>query len=55
MDPWVDLFSKVGFPVAVAGFVLIRLNGKLERLTAALTAFSERLDRLLDRLDSRGG
>lgn len=31
-----EFISTVGFPVAVAGFLLWRLNGKMDRLTNAI-------------------
>ncbi len=31
-----NFIQTVGFPVAVASFVIIRMNGKLDRLTNAL-------------------
>lgn len=34
-----DFIGNVGFPVAVATFVLWRLNGKLDRLTKSLDRF----------------
>ena len=31
-----NFIGQVGFPIAVAAFVLFRMNGKLERLTKAI-------------------
>lgn len=39
-----NLVAQVGFPVAVAGFLLWRLNGKVESMTKALDALT-RLNR----------
>jgi hypothetical protein len=44
----IDAVQKVGFPIVVALFVLVRLNGKLERVAEGLERLSERLDRVLD-------
>ena len=44
----IDAVQKVGFPIVVALFVLVRLNGKLERVAAGLDRLSERLERLLE-------
>jgi hypothetical protein len=43
-----DAVQKVGFPIVVALFVLVRLNGKLERVALALERLSERLERLFE-------
>jgi hypothetical protein len=43
----IDAVQKVGFPIVVALLVLLRLNGKLERVALALERLSERLERLL--------
>jgi len=44
----IDAVQKVGFPIVVALFVLVRLNGKLERVALGLERLCERLERLLD-------
>lgn len=44
----VELFSRVGFPVAVAAFVLFRLNGKMDNLVAAMTRLADHLEGYLD-------
>jgi hypothetical protein len=43
----IDAVQKVGFPIVVALFVLVRLNGKLERVAVGLERLSERLERFL--------
>lgn len=40
-----NFIKEVGFPVAVASFVLFRLNGKLDRLTQALHKIIELVER----------
>ena len=40
-----DFVSTVGFPVAVAGFLLWKMNGKLERLTSVIEKLIETLNR----------
>ena len=37
----VFVIQTIGFPVAVAGFVLYRLNGKFDRLIETITALRE--------------
>jgi hypothetical protein len=37
VDEYVRLFRDLGFPVAVAAFVLLRLEGRLRELTSAIT------------------
>ena len=36
VDQLAGFIRELGFPIAVAGFVLVRLNGKMDRLTDAL-------------------
>ena len=36
MNEVIALIKEVGFPIAVAAYVLVRLNGKLDRLTTAI-------------------
>lgn len=47
MQELIDFVSRVGFPIAVALFVLIRLNGKLDRLVDALHRLTERIEVLI--------
>jgi hypothetical protein len=49
----VDAVQKVGFPIVVALFVLVRLNGKLERVAVGLERLSERLERFLEVKEGR--
>jgi hypothetical protein len=44
LEDFIALIKDVGFPIAVASFVLFRMNGKLDRLTNAI-------DRLIDRME----
>lgn len=44
-EDFITLIKEVGFPIAVASFVLFRMNGKLDRLTKAI----ENLTRLMER------
>jgi hypothetical protein len=48
-----DAVQKVGFPIVVALFVLVRLNGKLERVAVGLERLSERLERFLEVKEGR--
>jgi len=47
----VRILANFGFPALVAGFVLFRLNGKLERLTVSTITLSEKIERLIDKLN----
>lgn len=51
MEDVVTLIERVGFPVFVAGFVLIKLNGKMDRLTDAIHKLIRSLDRHTDTKD----
>lgn len=37
MDDWIKLVSTVGFPIMVAGWLLIRLEGTIKALTDSVT------------------
>ena len=39
--------STVGFPVAVAGYLLVRLNGKFDRLAHAVEQNTEALHKFI--------
>lgn len=38
----INIIKEVGFPIAVAAWVLVRLNGKLDKLTQALERITDR-------------
>lgn len=44
-EDFITLIKEVGFPIAVASFVLFRLNGKLDRLTQAIAKLIDRMER----------
>lgn len=46
----VQIIKDVGFPIAVALFVLIRLNGQLTKLTNEIVRLSERIEELSDHM-----
>lgn len=37
MDDYIKLISTVGFPIVVAGYLLIRLEGTIKALTSSVT------------------
>jgi hypothetical protein len=41
MDEWVSIIGNLGFPIAVAGYLLVRVEAKLDGLTSAITALKE--------------
>ena len=45
MEEVVVLIGNFGFPVAVSLYLLVRLEGKLERLTESIHSLSEVLTR----------
>lgn len=53
MTEWIDVVAKLGFPVAVAGFVLFRLNGKFDRLTTALGELTKQIAVLVEQNHGR--
>lgn len=40
-----EAIKTVGFPIAVAAWVLVRLNGKMDKLTSAVLSLSATMDR----------
>jgi hypothetical protein len=48
-----DGIKEVGFPIAVAAFVLVRLNGKMDKLTDALHDLREVMVEVKSALDQR--
>ena len=43
--------KEIGFPVAVTAFVLIRLNGKMDRLIGAMASLERAITRHLTKDD----
>jgi hypothetical protein len=41
MEELLNLVGNVGFPIAVAAYLLIRIEGKLNELTVAITGLRE--------------
>lgn len=44
--------KEVGFPIAIAAFVLIRLNGKFDRLSNAVYGLISAIDIMNERLSA---
>lgn len=42
---WLDFIKTVGFPVAVAGWFMIRMESKMEKLYAALVELTRAVER----------
>ncbi len=47
MDEVFALISNLGFPVAVSIFLLVRLEGKMDELTASVKELSQAISRML--------
>lgn len=45
MNEWIEVISNVGFPIAIALYVLIRLEKTLQRNTEAIKELTIRLGR----------
>jgi hypothetical protein len=43
---WIAFIGNVGFPIAITAYVLMRLEGKLDKLTEAVTLLKEATQRL---------
>lgn len=48
MTDLVAFIKDVGFPIAVAAWVLIRLNGKVGKLADAMTTLATTMERFID-------
>lgn len=53
LDLIIKLISQVGFPIVVATFLLLRTNGKIEKLKDAITELKNSIDLLKDELIKR--
>jgi len=42
---WTDIISSVAFPIAVAGYLLVKVNKTMENLTKAINRVVEELAR----------
>jgi hypothetical protein len=51
VEPWIDAVARVGVPTAIAFFVLVRVEGKVERLIDAIYGFREEVRSHLTRDD----
>ncbi len=47
MEEAVALISNLGFPVAVSLFLLVRLESKMDELTASVKELSQAISRML--------
>jgi len=43
MEEWINLISNVGFPIAIALYVLVRLENTLKKNTEALIALKTKI------------
>lgn len=50
---WIQILRDVGFPAAVATYVLVRLENVVNAQTAAIHALREAVGRLLEREEDR--
>jgi len=41
MEDLINLIANVGFPIAVAAYLLVRMENKMDQLTAAITALQQ--------------
>ena len=53
MEEVAKLISSVGFPIAIASYVIIVLNKTLNENTMILTKLVEKMDNLEGRLDDK--
>ena len=45
MESWINLITNVGFPIAVASYILIRFETKIDGLSKAITDLSHVVDK----------
>ncbi len=53
IDKLIQYISQVGFPIVVASFLLIRTNGKMDKLKEAILELKEAVSLLKDELERR--
>jgi hypothetical protein len=46
MEEFISMIANVGFPIAVAAYLLIRIEGKLCQLTSAITELRQAINSL---------
>ena len=46
LDKLIQYIAQVGFPIVVASFLLLRTNGKIEKLKDAITELREAIQEL---------
>ena len=47
MDDVIALIANLGFPIAVSIFLLVRIEGKMDELTASVKELSQAISRML--------
>jgi len=50
IDKIIQYISQVGFPIVVASFLLLRTNGRIEKLKDAITDLKSSIDLLKEEL-----
>jgi predicted RNase H-like nuclease (RuvC/YqgF family) len=53
IDKIIQYISQVGFPIVVASFLLLRTNGRIEKLKDAITDLKNSIDLLKEELMRR--
>jgi len=53
IDKLIQYISQVGFPIVVASFLLLRTNGKMDKLKEAILELKEAVSLLKDELERR--
>jgi len=53
LDKLIQYVSQVGFPIVVASFLLLRTNGKMDKLKEAILELKEAVSLLKDELERR--
>jgi len=53
IDKIIQYISQVGFPIVVASFLLLRTNGRIEKLKDAITDLKSSIDLLKEELTRR--
>ena len=45
LSPWLDVLKSFGFPVFVAGWLMLRTESRLDKITAALHELARTIER----------
>jgi len=54
MEEFFTAISNFGFPIVVAGYLLLRFENKIEKLNASISQLESSIDKLITEVQSTG-